>query len=209
MTRNIAWEKFDVKAYIQDRETEVIDDEDDDDDDSPEEISLPIITQMKQTPMGLIPDIKTYALRTYELWIANTDFDITHKEVFLIKSVPGVEILQILSRYRFIIGIGKLFRFAGVKQEINRVLCRETSKLIKTIVEDAAIVSEFLPDDIARSVNKQFENLTKLHNYVAILVLPNGEEDIVTSNDLSEFEGQAERLRNILFQVGGHLKITP
>lgn len=208
MTRNIAWEKFDVKSYIRDQETEILD-EDEDLDEGDQEVSLPLITQMKQTPMGLIPDIKTYALRTYELWIANTDFDITHREVMNIKQVPGVEILQILSRYRFIIGIGKLFRFAGVKQEINRVLCRETSQLIKVIMEDAAIVSEILPDDLARKVNKEFIELTKLHNYVAILVLPNGEEEVITSNDLNEFEGHVEKMRDVLFSVGGHLKITP
>ncbi len=208
MTRNIAWEKFDVKSYIRDQETDIIDD-DEDLEEGEQEVSLPLITQMKSTPMGLIPDVKTYALRTYELWIANTDFDITHREVMNIKSVPGVEILQILSRYRFIIGIGKLFRFAGVKQEINRVLCRETSLLIKTIMEDAAVVSEILPDDLARKVNKEFTALTKLHNYVAILVLPNGEEEVITSNDLSEFEGHVENMREVLFSVGGHLKITP
>lgn len=50
-------------------------------------------------------------LSSYECWIGHTNFDITQDIKNTLDEIEGVEMLRILSRYRFFIGLGKLFDF--------------------------------------------------------------------------------------------------
>ena len=58
----------------------------------------------------------------YECWIGHTNFDITESVKDKINDTYGVEILKVYSRYRFFIGIGRMFDFKDVRQIIEETL---------------------------------------------------------------------------------------
>ena len=72
------------------------------------------------TPFGLIPYDETNNLNSmFNFWVGHTNFDITAPILKIIEKTPGVEILDIFSRYRFRIGIGKLFTAGSVMSDIS------------------------------------------------------------------------------------------
>lgn len=72
------------------------------------------------TPMGIIPYTENTASgKIFNFWVGHTNFDITQKISDLIENIDGVEILDIFTRYRFRIAIGKAFIDSKVMKEIN------------------------------------------------------------------------------------------
>ena len=64
-------------------------------------------------------------IKTINLWIGHCNKSISAKTAFLMSHVKGVESLDIITRYRFRVGIGKLFKEAAVKEELADVIKRE------------------------------------------------------------------------------------
>jgi len=59
----------------------------------------------------------------YECWVGHCNFDITQPIVSELNlNVPGVEYLKPLTRYRFLVGIGKAFEFSKVRSDIQQKL---------------------------------------------------------------------------------------
>jgi hypothetical protein len=71
-------------------------------------------------PQNLIEDIAL--LSSFDCWIGHTNFDITHSVKNKLDVVEGVEILKIMSRYRFFIGLGTLFKFNDVRKNVEEVI---------------------------------------------------------------------------------------
>jgi len=65
----------------------------------------------------LIEDISM--LNNFECWMGHTNFDITPEIRDRLDKIKGIELLKICSRYRFFIGIGKMFVFSEVRKEIE------------------------------------------------------------------------------------------
>lgn len=61
-------------------------------------------------------------LSSFDCWIGYTNFDLTHSTKDILNKVPGIELLKIFSRYRFFIGIGTMFDFANVRNDIEKAL---------------------------------------------------------------------------------------
>ena len=61
-------------------------------------------------------------LSNYDCWIGHCNFDITEEVRDLLDETPGIEVLKIISRYRFFIGVGKMFDFADVRKHIDEVI---------------------------------------------------------------------------------------
>lgn len=73
------------------------------------------------TPMGIIPiNENTVSGKIFNFWIGHTNFDITQKIADTIETTDGVETLDIFTRYRFRIAIGKVFDDSTVMREINK-----------------------------------------------------------------------------------------
>jgi len=73
------------------------------------------------TPMGIIPFTEnTASSKIFNFWIGHTNFNITKNIALLIESIAGVESLDIFTRYRFRIAIGKAFKDSDVMQDINQ-----------------------------------------------------------------------------------------
>lgn len=126
MNTKIKWEKW-IDPFGKDQEESKWNDYDDNDD-YETDIEREIIKSQKQikviaSPMGLIPyNEYTAPGNIFNFWIGHTNFNISHNISNLIKNTDGVEILDIFTRYRFRIGIGKCFDETSVKKEINNIL---------------------------------------------------------------------------------------
>ena len=56
----------------------------------------------------------------FDCWMGHTNFDITEDIKNELDSTEGVEVLKICSRYRFFVGIGKMFDFKDVRKIIEK-----------------------------------------------------------------------------------------
>lgn len=64
-------------------------------------------------------------ITNFDCWIGHTNFDITPEIKKSLDIIEGVEVLKIFSRYRFFIGIGKMFDFKDVRSIIEKELLQE------------------------------------------------------------------------------------
>lgn len=75
------------------------------------------------TPMGVIPfNENTACTKTFKFWIGHTNFDISAKIQETIEQTEGVETLDVFTRYRFRISIGKAFQDRSVMERIQNKL---------------------------------------------------------------------------------------
>ena len=56
----------------------------------------------------------------FDCWVGHTNFDITQDTFNMLNQVEGVELLKVVSRYRFFIGIGKMFKFKNVRADLEK-----------------------------------------------------------------------------------------
>lgn len=79
------------------------------------------------TPMGIIPMTENTASgKIFNFWLGHTNFDITKKIASIIEKTQGVETLDIFTRYRFRISVGKAFKDSDVMRDINKKIYQET-----------------------------------------------------------------------------------
>jgi hypothetical protein len=72
------------------------------------------------SPLGLIPyNEHTASGKIFNFWVGHTNFSITEDVKKIIENCDGVEILDIFTRYRFRIGIGKCFNESDTMKLIN------------------------------------------------------------------------------------------
>lgn len=72
------------------------------------------------SPMGIIPYNEHTAPSTiFNFWIGHTNFNISKQITNLIETIEGVELLDIFTRYRFRVGIGKCFNDRDVMNDIT------------------------------------------------------------------------------------------
>ena len=72
------------------------------------------------TPMGVMPITEnTDSGKIFNFWIGHTNFNITKNIASVIESCEGVESLDVFTRYRFRISIGKAFVDSDVMYNIN------------------------------------------------------------------------------------------
>ena len=92
-----------------------------DDEDEPHHIiksSKPV--RVIATPMGLIPyNEYTASGKIFNFWTGHTNFNITKNVARIIETTNGIETLDIFTRYRFRIGIGKAFEDRTIMKSIE------------------------------------------------------------------------------------------
>lgn len=64
----------------------------------------------------------------FDCWVGHTNFDITPSVLKAIDELEGIEILKVFSRYRFFIGVGRMFNFKAVRKELETTLKSEKDK---------------------------------------------------------------------------------
>jgi hypothetical protein len=58
----------------------------------------------------------------FDCWIGHTNFNITEDIKNKLNTIDGVEVLKIMSRYRFFVGIGRMFDFKEVREQIENTI---------------------------------------------------------------------------------------
>lgn len=72
------------------------------------------------SPLGLIPyNEHTASSKIFNFWIGHTNFNISSDIKDILENAEGVEILDIFTRYRFRIAIGKCFNDSDIMKLIN------------------------------------------------------------------------------------------
>jgi hypothetical protein len=144
MTSLISWQKwfdpfgsddaeeFEHDPYLGDYEEDELDESFENDNHEKEQEKKIISTTQRvkviATPMGIIPVTdNTMSGKIFNFWIGHTNFDITHKVSDIIEKTDGVETLDIFTRYRFRIAIGKAFDDSSVMRDINKRVYSELS----------------------------------------------------------------------------------
>ena len=74
--------------------------------------------------------------KIFNFWIGHTNFDITHNVKETIEAVDGIEILDVFTRYRFRIAIGKSFTDREVMNNIYKGLSNKFSKVNMDHLQD-------------------------------------------------------------------------
>lgn len=82
-------------------------------------------TRVVMTPMGIIPYTEnTASNKIFNFWVGHTNFDITSPICSIIEKYEGIETLDIFTRYRFRISIGKVFNAGDVMSELSNNIYR-------------------------------------------------------------------------------------
>jgi hypothetical protein len=93
--------------------------EDHETDESVGSVSKPV--RVVYTPMGIVPyNEYTASSSIFNFWVGHTNFNISPSLGVLIEEADGVETLDIFTRYRFRIGIGKAFKDINVMKNIEQ-----------------------------------------------------------------------------------------
>lgn len=75
------------------------------------------------TPMGILPYYEQTACDSFfNFWIGNTNFSITKKISDILEQIDGIETLDVFTRYRFRVGIGRAFKDSKVMRNINSII---------------------------------------------------------------------------------------
>lgn len=89
----------------------------------PQESSEKKILQMIPISDKLVEEAIITA--NFDCWVGHTNFDITHEIKNTLDAIDGIEVLKVMSRYRFFIGIGKMFEFKNVRKSIEKKITKE------------------------------------------------------------------------------------
>jgi len=133
--------------------------------------------------------------KQFKMWMGHTNFSITEEVVNTIKQIPGVEVLKILTRYRFIVGVAELFEFSDIRRNVEEYLsCHQDE------------ISLIVDDELKQKVYDLQEKLSSQYNQWAIYVLPNGNYDYTTSDEeeffpkLNLFKNAVDHSQGILIE---------
>lgn len=85
------------------------------------------------SPMGLIPyNEYTASSKIFNFWVGHCNFNLSNDIVDMIEKCDGVEILDIFTRYRFRVGIGKCFN----DREIMNSIADKTYTFLESINDE-------------------------------------------------------------------------
>lgn len=217
MTKKIAWEKvifdqeeFDAEQELQDEvdETELEDAIDLAETTGFQEgFIFPAMTGLFnkkiKTPMGYYCVDDQFAPQNmFDCWICHTNFPICEKEYNILDNdIEGIGCLQVLSKYRFFIGIEKLFTFTSVRCQIQKELCNnlETHEIISNDFE-----SNF--QNTLNKINEAFFDL-KNHEKWAVFIGYDGSIQTIKNTEFSSEDEYQKTLKMLKSLKDGNIII--
>jgi|14_taG_2_1085336.scaffolds.fasta_scaffold26048_2 hypothetical protein len=179
------------------------------DEDSGVHAIIPI--KVVQTNQGFLTlTDNTLAANQFNFYTLHVNFDIGHAEALAIEACPGVETLDVVTRYRVRIGFPKttfprfeddMWDLSAIKLGVEHAL---TALDKKEVVEDShlkAMLSGPLMEKV-EALKKEIEG----SRHWAILILPNGEIESIASETKNEaFEERMKLFQDCEAGTGGHL----
>jgi hypothetical protein len=156
------------------------------------------------TPLGMLPIPMTNANFVSDnigLYLMQTNFDITHNIVKIVGLVRGVVSIEPITRYMARVGIpaSNLFDDEEVQENVELAIqyffeSKHRSKL------------SGLREDVAKKVMEFRGKLNEKQEFWTMLVLPNGNIDVASTNIYNqEYKDRCAFLNEMHQQVGGKL----
>ena len=187
-SKKIAWENWKEKVDYSPPENK-LEESTEEDEDAIEKslLSAMEIPRLVQPPLGIFHyEDKLKPSEKFDCWIGYTNFDITQNISDLIECVDGVEALEVMSRYTFFLGVGKMFNFRDVRLGIESLILEpEYPKDTLTILDS---------DEIIRSVELIKEQLSSEKHW-AIFVSNEGDIDYAKTDNKND----EQFLKTVLF----------
>ncbi len=158
------------------------------------------VPTVMQTPFGVFRvDDSMNPFKRFEFWMGQTNFDLNQSIVKKIKSIDGVEVLIVFTRYRFIVAAGSLFDFRDIRVEIERELCGKH--------QVSALIGEIHNPDIAEHVTTLHKEIS-CHDYWVIYIFPNGSIEYIHDDKQSRVFLRKRRLLEYAQQISNGILIT-
>ena len=178
-SNKIAWENWKEKVDYSPPENKPEESTEDDEDIIEKSLlSAMEIPRLVQTPLGIFHyEDKLKPSEKFDCWIGYTNFDITQIVSDLIESVDGVEALEVMSRYTFFLGVGKMFNFRDVRLGIESLI------LDPEYIDDESHILE--NDEIIRSIEIIKEQLSSEKHW-AIFVSNEGDIDYAKTDNKND-----------------------
>jgi len=155
------------------------------------------------TPFGILPITENqFASTRFDFWIMHTNFNLTKPLVDIISKTPGVETIEVYTRYRARLGFPKsgLFNRETTKQRIEDQLQLLDNIRCQAMLD--RVKMQFGEPILGRAMIAQ-QNASK-YDYWAIYVLPNGHIDMITDRKGSnEFLQRLQILKATQSTMGG------
>ncbi|MCW4040567.1 MAG: hypothetical protein NWE83_07425 [Candidatus Bathyarchaeota archaeon] len=209
MTRKIGWEKYILEEFDQDSiiGPDVLEGHEQEDQDIlrsqiDQIIPIQLFNNKVNTPFGIIdPDNQFSAARMFDCWIGHANFPITDLEFNILDNeIDGLGCVKILSKYRFAIGIEKMFCFSAVRWQIQKELCLNLES------------AEFVEDD---SVELHFTNILEKINNIhmtidnsekwAIFIGSDGSVTSISDNQFGSDDEYQVRLKKLKKLKNGNI----
>ena len=187
-SKKIAWENWKEKVDYSPPENK-LEEAVEEDEDAIEKslLSAMEIPRLVETPLGIFHyEDKLKPSEKFDCWIGYTNFDITQNISDLIECVDGVEALEVMSRYTFFLGVGKMFNFRDVRLGIESLI------LEPEYPEDTLTILD--SDEIIRSVEIIKEQLSSEKHW-AIFVSNEGDIDYAKTDNKND----EQFLKTVLF----------
>ena len=127
-------------------------------------------------------------------WVGHTNFDITEQVEQTIIQIPGIEIYDTFSPYRFRVGIGLNFNTDKVKQNISNKLCPK-DKIIK------------LPPKTMSELKHIKLDLEETGENWAMFILPNGKSSHIYSKNIKDVQEMVKRYEIARKEIGGKILV--
>jgi hypothetical protein len=100
-------------------------------------IMHPVQLPKIRTPIGFFEvDDPMRPSKMFDCWIGHTNFTINDEVFEVINTCPGVECFKVISKYRFFIGVAKLFDFRNVRESIQYSLQTNSQTISDTNSDD-------------------------------------------------------------------------
>lgn len=131
-------------------------------------------TRVIYTPLGPFPEESMLKPSDrWDCWTAHTNFPVTSKILNILnQEIDGIEVLKVMGKYSFFVGIARLFDIRDVRKQIDEKICSYTENEI------------FSNDEIEETVNLLKDQL-KDNNFWSILVYPEGMVEYVVANEIN------------------------
>lgn len=190
--KKIAWESINTEPEINTDNVENF--EEAFDNESQEESGMfPFSYEVLSEPPKIKTPFGAYELddnfspyKMFDCWICHTNFPITSLECLIVDDyIPGIGAFKVLSKYRFCIGVEKLFSITQVREDIHKALCGD--------------------DDVSKEARKIDSVMSKIssHDNWAVFVCENGE--VVSSSIEIDGELHCKNVSAMKKRKGGKL----
>ena len=195
LNKKIAWERWDEDVVEQEIVENFYDKHEDIEDEEGVEEALAFLERIPSlvtTPMGMFQlHDKMNIMNQFDCWMGYTNFDITKSVEETIESTEGVELLSVMTRYRFFLGDGKMFSFSDVRRSIESKLCSST--LDQNTKESVDLIKASISSDRYWTI---FVSQSGEISYAST----NNEEDEDYFSKLSHYQKRKTKNGGVIFQ---------